>query len=95
LTTTEYRLLVYLLQHANRVVSFNHILEQVWGAAYQDSVDYVHVYISRLRQKLEEYPKHPRYLLTVHGVGYRLQLPVIPPMKSTGLEEEESKLPYN
>lgn len=73
LTVTEYRLLIYLLQNANRVLSFAHILKQVWGNEYGDSLDYVHVYISRLRQKLEEDPKNPRYLLSVHGVGYRFQ----------------------
>jgi DNA-binding response OmpR family regulator len=73
LTTTEYRLLAYLLQHANRVLSFNHILGNVWGPEYQSSMDYVHVYVSRLRQKLEQDLKAPQYLQTVHGVGYRFK----------------------
>lgn len=75
LTATEYRLLIYLFQNANRVLSSDHILESVWGPRYQDSTDYVHVYISRLRQKIEADPKNPHYLITQHGVGYRFQKP--------------------
>jgi DNA-binding response OmpR family regulator len=78
LTMTEYRLLAYLLQHTNRVLSFNHILGNIWGPEYQNSLDYVHVYVSRLRQKLEQDPKDPQYLQTVHGVGYRFKKPARP-----------------
>ena len=70
LTPTEYRLLAYLFENAGRTLSFRQILETVWGWEYQDSVDYVHVYISHLRRKLEKDPRHPEYLLTEHGVGY-------------------------
>jgi DNA-binding response OmpR family regulator len=73
LTTTEYRLLAFMLQNANRVISFDHLLQHVWGPQYRDSIDYVHVYISRLRQKLEPDPKNPQYFVTQHGVGYRFQ----------------------
>jgi DNA-binding response OmpR family regulator len=75
LTITEYWLLAFLIQNANRVLSFEHILEEVWGAEYRDSIDYVQVYISRLRQKLELDPKNPHYFLTQHGIGYRFQKP--------------------
>jgi DNA-binding response OmpR family regulator len=70
LTAKEYRLLEYLLRNADRVRTFQQILENVWGWEYQDSVDYIHVYISHLRHKLEADPKKPRYIHTVHGVGY-------------------------
>jgi two-component system KDP operon response regulator KdpE len=73
LTATEYQLLAYLLHNAGRVLSFEQILENVWGYEYQDSVNYVHVYISHLRNKLEEDPKNPRYLLSEHGMGYRFE----------------------
>ncbi|MFN8455610.1 MAG: response regulator transcription factor [Anaerolineae bacterium] len=77
LTVTEYRLLIYLLQNAGQALSVNHILEKIWGPQYQNNVDYVHAYISRLRQKIEVDSKKPRYLLTQHGSGYRFQkLPV-------------------
>lgn len=73
LTPTEFRLLAYLFKNAGRVLTFKQILENVWGWEYQDSIDYVHVYISHLRQKLEEDPKNSRYLQTEHGVGYRFE----------------------
>jgi len=73
LTATEYQLLSYLVQNASQVVSFEQILENVWGSAYDDCVNYVHVYMWHLRNKLEEDPKDPRYLLTEHGVGYRFR----------------------
>jgi two-component system KDP operon response regulator KdpE len=75
LSTTEYQMLAYLLQNAGRVLTFRQILESVWGWEYRDSVNYVHVYVWHLRQKLEEDPKNPQYLLTEHGVGYRFQKP--------------------
>ena len=73
LTATEYRLLAYLVQNANQVLSFQQILETVWGSEYGDCVNYVHVYMWHLRNKLEENAKAPRYLLTEHGVGYRFR----------------------
>jgi two-component system KDP operon response regulator KdpE len=71
LTATEYRLLAYLVQNSAQVLTFSQILEKVWGWEYQDNISYVHVYISHLRRKLEKDPKHPKYLRTEHGVGYR------------------------
>jgi two-component system KDP operon response regulator KdpE len=71
LTATEFRLLSYLIQNAGRVLTYNQILDQVWGQDYRDSPDYVHVYLSHLRRKIEEDSRNPRYLLTEHGVGYR------------------------
>jgi two-component system KDP operon response regulator KdpE len=73
LTKTEYRLLAYLVENAGQVLTPQQILEYVWGREYRDSIDYTHVYMWRLRQKLEEDPQNPRYLLTEHGLGYRFQ----------------------
>lgn len=70
LTATEFKLLAYLVRNAGRVLTFTQILENVWGWEYRDSIDYVHVYTSHLRQKLEPEPRNPRYLITEHGVGY-------------------------
>lgn len=75
LTRTEYNLLVYLLQNAGWVRTFEQILENVWGPEYQGSVDYVHVYISNLRKKIEFDPKMPAYFESAHGVGYRFNKP--------------------
>jgi two-component system KDP operon response regulator KdpE len=70
LTPVEFRLIVYLARNAGKVLTFNHILSNVWGDEYRGSIDYVHVYVSHLRNKIEENAKAPRYILTVHGVGY-------------------------
>jgi len=73
LTATEYRLLAYLLDNAGRVLTYEQILEHVWGWDCHGSAEYVHVYVWHLRQKLEQDPSCPTYLLTERGVGYRFE----------------------
>ena len=70
LTPVEFRLLAYLVSNAGRVLSFEQILDNVWGSEYKGNDDYVHVYVSHLRSKIERDPKNPRYILSIHGVGY-------------------------
>lgn len=72
LTPTEYRLLANLAGNAGRVVTSQQLLREVWGPSFVDSSHYVRVYMGHLRQKLEDDPAQPRYLLTETGVGYRL-----------------------
>jgi two-component system KDP operon response regulator KdpE len=72
LSKTEFKLLRVLAQHAGAVLSHDMLLERVWGASYRQETEFVWVYVRRLRRKLEPDPKHPRYVLTVPGVGYRL-----------------------
>ncbi len=72
LTPTEYSLLTALVRHADRVVTDAMLLREVWGPEYGDEDHYLHVYVARLRSKIERDPRHPRYLLTEPGVGYRL-----------------------
>lgn len=74
LSATEFKLLSYLLGHADETSTFEDILENVWGEPYRYSAEYVHVYVWRLRQKLEPDPKEPRYLVSEHGVGYKFKL---------------------
>jgi len=71
LTATERRLLFYLAENAGRVLTQEQILERVWGPEYVDEVDYVKLYIWRLRQKIEKDPRQPRYIVTERGIGYR------------------------
>jgi two-component system KDP operon response regulator KdpE len=71
LTPREFRLLAVLLENADRVLTHRQVLESVWGFESIDSVDYVRIYISHLRQKIEPDTSRPRYLLTEPGVGYR------------------------
>lgn len=73
LTTAERKLLFYLVAQANQICSYTQLLEHVWGWEYRESTQYIHVYISRLRRKIEPDPKRPRYLRTIHGIGYQFQ----------------------
>ena len=70
LTPIEFRLLVYLARNAGKLLTFDKILCNVWGSEYQGSMDYVHVYVSHLRRKIEDGNENSRYILTVHGEGY-------------------------
>jgi two-component system KDP operon response regulator KdpE len=71
LRPTEYRLLYHLVQNAGWVLTYDQILSRVWGYEYRDEPHYVRLYINYLRQKLEEDPSDPKYILTERGVGYR------------------------
>lgn len=75
LTPTEYELLAYLATHRGRVLTHQMILRRVWGAEYEGEVQYLRVFVSHLRRKIEPDPRSPRYLLTETGVGYRFPQP--------------------
>ncbi|HEV7617974.1 MAG TPA: two-component system response regulator KdpE [Burkholderiaceae bacterium] len=76
LTPTEYRLLTVLAINAGRVVTTPQLLREVWGPSHSESSHYLRVYMGHLRQKLEDDPAQPCYLLTETAVGYRLLLPL-------------------
>ncbi len=71
LTPTEYKLLYHLVRNAGHVLQHGTLLAKVWGRAYINEVDYVRVYIRRLRDKLGDDLDHPRYIRTERGLGYR------------------------
>ena len=73
LSATEYRLLETLARHAGQVLSHDQILEHVWGHAYAGETGYVKTYIGLLRNKIEEDPHTPRYLMARRGLGYYLE----------------------
>jgi len=73
LTPIEFSLLAQLLENAGRILTHRQILEKVWGWEYIDDVDYVRIYISHLRQKIEPEPNQPKYIMTESGVGYYFQ----------------------
>jgi two-component system KDP operon response regulator KdpE len=75
LTATEYKLLAYLISNAGRVLTHQTILKQVWGMEYMDNIEYLRVFISQLRKKLEDSPKEPRFILSEPGIGYRFSMP--------------------
>jgi len=76
LTPTELRLLLFLAENTGRVLTHRQILKKVWGAEYTDDVDYVKLFIYRLRRKIEPDPKHPKYIISERGIGYRFVNPL-------------------
>jgi len=72
LSKTEFKLLRTLVQNAGRVLTHEMLLERVWGPGYAHEVEFVWVYVRRLRRKIEPDPAHPRFIQTIPGVGYRL-----------------------
>ena len=73
LTPTEYRLLVLLARHPDRVLTHRQLLKEIWGPNATDQTHYLRVYMGQLRHKLEPDPARPRTLLTETGIGYRLR----------------------
>jgi two-component system KDP operon response regulator KdpE len=74
LTATEYALLQLFVRHAGKVLTHRQILKEVWGPTYVDQTHYLRVYMTHLRDKIEEHPSEPELLVTESGVGYRLML---------------------
>jgi two-component system KDP operon response regulator KdpE len=74
LTPLEYRMLTVLLTHAGRVLTHRQLLKEVWGPSHVDRIHYLRVFMAGLRRKLEDEPARPQHLLTVSGVGYRLEI---------------------
>jgi len=75
LRPTEYKLLYHLVRNAGHVLQHGTLLAKVWGREYVDEVDYVRVYIRRLREKLGDDPENPRYIQTERRLGYRFIAP--------------------
>jgi two-component system KDP operon response regulator KdpE len=71
LTPTEYDLLYYLAKNEGKVITHRELLQSVWGPEYGDEREYLRVFISQLRRKIEKDSIHPQYILTEPGVGYR------------------------
>jgi two-component system KDP operon response regulator KdpE len=72
LTPHEFDLLRVLGENEGKLVTHARILREVWGPAYQREANYLHVYVSQLRRKIEDDPARPKLLLTAPGLGYRL-----------------------
>ncbi len=71
LTPTEYALLQELAVNMGKVLTHTHLLNRVWGPEYREEREYLHVFVRRLRSKLESDPNNPKHILTVSGVGYQ------------------------
>lgn len=73
LTPIEYRLLLQLIRNPGKVMTHRQLLKDVWGPHSIEQAHYLRTYMVHLRQKLEQEPANPRYLLTETGIGYRFQ----------------------
>ena len=78
LTRTEWELLEALVANAGKVMLAPELLTKVWGPEYRDDVEYLRVWVSRLRQKIEAQPGQPTLLKTIPGIGYMFDLPESP-----------------
>jgi two-component system KDP operon response regulator KdpE len=72
LTPTEYSLLVYIAKHIGKVITHNQIMKEVWGPNFVNEHNYLRVYITQLRKKIEKETSRPEYIITEPGVGYRM-----------------------
>jgi len=72
-TGTEYAVLSYLAQNAGYILTANEILSNVWGESYEDDIGLVQAYVSRLRRKLGDDARNPKYILTRPGIGYSMR----------------------
>ena len=75
LTPKEFDLLSYLLARPNKTVPHRELLQAIWGPDYGDELEYLRVFMGRLRRKIEPDPSKPRFLLTDTLAGYRFHLP--------------------
>ena len=73
LTPTEYALLKLFVLNVGKVLTHTHLLNKVWGPEYSDERQYLHVFVRRLRTKLESDPTNPRYVVTIPGIGYQFK----------------------
>ena len=72
-TPKEYDLLRYFLIHRGKMLTHKQILKEVWGAAHTEDMQYLRVYVSQLREKIEPDPASPCYIVTEPGIGYRME----------------------
>ncbi|MFC1967613.1 response regulator transcription factor [Chloroflexota bacterium] len=78
LTATEYKLISCLAQNSGRVLTPEQILKKVWGEGYTDEPHLLQVNVARLRKKLKDDPRNPRYILTRPGIGYMMAKGAVP-----------------
>jgi two-component system, OmpR family, response regulator RpaA len=91
LTRLEFELLHCLLQRHGQTVSPSEILQEVWGYDPNDDIETIRVHVRHLRTKLEPDPRHPKYIKTVYGAGYCLELPQEQPADDPALTSSPAK----
>lgn len=73
-TPKEYELLRYFMINRGKMITHKQLLKDVWGPAHGDDMQYLRVYVSQLREKIEMEPKNPAYVITEPGIGYRMEI---------------------
>lgn len=73
LTATEYSILALMIRHADRVLTHNFIMKEIWGVHYADNFQTLRVHVGQIRRKIEQNPSIPQILITEPGIGYRLK----------------------
>jgi two-component system KDP operon response regulator KdpE len=73
LTPTEWRMVEVLARNAGKLVTHRELLQEVWGPAYESETNYLRLYMTQIRRKLEPDPSRPRYFLTEPGMGHRFE----------------------
>ena len=75
LTPTQWHIVEVLVKNAGRLVTYEQLLREVWGPTYGKETNYLRVFMTQIRQKLEPEPSHPHYFITEPGIGFRYQPP--------------------
>jgi two-component system KDP operon response regulator KdpE len=75
LTPTQWHIVEVLIRNAGRLVTYEHLLHEVWGPAYGKETNYLRVFMTQIRHKLEPEPSEPRYFITEPGLGFRYVTP--------------------
>ena len=75
LTPTQWHIVEVLVKNAGRLVTYEQLLREVWGPTYGKETNYLRVFMTQIRQKLEPEPSQPRYFITEAGIGFRYQPP--------------------
>jgi two-component system KDP operon response regulator KdpE len=73
LTPTQWHIVEVLVRNAGRLVTYEQLLQEVWGPSYGKETNYLRVFMTQIRQKLEPEPSHPRYFITEPGLGFRYE----------------------
>ncbi len=82
LTPKEYDLLRYFIINRGKMLTHRQLLKEVWGPAHSDDMQYLRVYIGQIREKLEDNPAAPRFIITEPGIGYRMEIIATPDEKA-------------
>ena len=75
LTPTQWHIIEVLVRHTGRLVTYEQLLQEVWGPTYGKETNYLRVFMTQIRQKLEPESSHPRYFITEPGLGFRFEMP--------------------